>query len=473
MPPHMSYPGCREQRKQVLGLCNLVSKSDEDWREAAKKDKFADFVIITTTDQQHKDPVVAFARKGYDILLEKPMAVTPEDCKEIVDVCKASNVTMAVCHVLRYTPWVTMIKDVIDSGRIGDVVNIRLTEPVGFWHFAHSFVRGNWCKEGKSTFALMSKSCHDVDLIAYWMNPRKCVSVSSFGKLSHFTKSNKPAQASSRCLDCPVEQECPYSARKIYIDAYKSGNTGWPVKVITDIVDLENITKALRTGPYGKCVYDMDNDVVSHQVVNFQFDDGATANFSMVAFTKNICAREVKVYGTKGEITYEGGWDRMHICDFRTGNTEYWPIENKYPTEMAGHGGADFQLMKTFIEALKNGTAQLATNPEATLRSHLLVFAAEKARLENKVVTINADGDFVVQQDEATAHTSRATQQFLIDQGVDFVAKDGWPPQSPDSNPMDYAMWDSLAESEKVYMGQLIPFIENKRNKAKDILKTG
>ncbi|KAK3735878.1 hypothetical protein RRG08_041067 [Elysia crispata] len=461
-PSQMKVVGVAEPNQTRRdNLCKKVGTIGKeymfsDWREAAEKKKFADFVIITTTDQHHRDPAVAFARQGYDILLEKPMAVTLEDCKEIVKVCKECNVTLAVCHVLRYTPWVTMIKDVIDSGRIGDVVNIRLTEPVGFWHFAHSyvrgnwrntasstsslmakschdldlinywmspkrctsvasfgnlthftkenkvgfwhfahsFVRGNWRREDSSTFSLMSKSCHDVDLIAYWMSPKVCVSVSSFGKLSHFTKSNKPAQATSRCLDCPVEHECPYSAKKIYIDAYKSGNTGWPVKVITDIVDLENITEALRTGPYGKCVYDTDNDVVSHQVVNFQFDDGATANFSMVAFTKRLCAREVKVYGTKGEIVYEDGWDRMQICDFRTENTEYWPIQREFPSEMAGHGGADFQLVKTFIESLKSETKQMATGPEDTLRSHLLVFAAEKARLEKKVVNIEADGSF-------------------------------------------------------------------------------
>ncbi|GFN77105.1 hypothetical protein PoB_000361100 [Plakobranchus ocellatus] len=267
-------------------------------------------------------------------------------------------------------------------------------ELVGFWRFAHSFVRGNWRNSSSSSFSLLAKSCHDVDLINHWMAPKCCTSVSSFGHLTHFTKENKPAEAASRCLDCPIEQECPYSAKKIYIDAYKAGVRGWPIKDITEVVDLENITEALCKGPYGKCVYDMDNNVVSHQVVNFQFDDGATANFSMVAFTKHTSEREVKVYGTKGEIAYEDGRDKMHVCDFRTGNTEYWPILQDYPREMSGHGGADFHLVKTFIGSLKNGGQQIVTGPEETLRSHLLVFAAEKARLENKVVNIKPDGSF-------------------------------------------------------------------------------
>lgn len=365
-----------------------------DWRDAAKREKFADFVIIATVDQDHKEPAVAFARLGYHILLEKPMAVTEKDCREIVDVCKEHNVKLAVCHVLRYSAWVNKIKDIITSGQIGDVVSIRHTEPVGFWHFAHSYVRGNWRKEETSSFSLLAKSCHDLDLINYWMLPKKCVSVSSFGKLSHFTKKDKPVGAGSRCLDCSVESTCPYSAKKIYLRRVKEGHTGWPVCVVSDVPDIENVTEALRTGPYGKCVYDTDNDVVSHQVVNFQFEDGATVCFNMVAFTKRVCAREVKIYGTKGEIAFEAGWKDVQVFDFLTEQTTYHNVTSGHPNVMGGHGGADFYLMQAFINTLRGKGDMVVTGPEETLNSHLLVFAAEKARLENRVVTINPDGSF-------------------------------------------------------------------------------
>ncbi|CAL1545271.1 unnamed protein product [Lymnaea stagnalis] len=382
----------RERMVQAYDIAE--NKIFTDWRDAAKQEKFADFVIIATVDQDHKDPAVAFARLGYHILLEKPMAVTEKDCREIVDVCREHNVKLAVGHVLRYTAWVNKIKEIITSGQIGDVVSIRHTEPVGFWHFAHSYVRGNWRKEGTSTFSLMAKSCHDLDLINYWMLPQRCVSVSSFGKLSHFTKKDKPAGAGSRCLDCSVESTCPYSAKRLYLGRVKEGHKGWPVSVISDIPDIENVTEALSTGPYGKCVYDTDNDVVSHQVVNFQFEDGATVCFNMVAFTKRLCAREVKIYGTKGEIAFEDGWKDVQVFDFLTQQTTHHNITSGHPNQMGGHGGADFHLMQAFINTLGGKGEMVVTGPEETLNSHLLVFAAEKARVENRVVTINPDGTF-------------------------------------------------------------------------------
>ncbi|XP_025080794.1 uncharacterized protein LOC112556214 isoform X2 [Pomacea canaliculata] len=291
----------------------------EDWPEAAARDKFADCVIIATPDRKHKDPAVAFAKKGYHILLEKPMAVMEDDCREIVSVCKQNRVLLAVCHVLRYASWAQKIKEIIESGEIGEVVNIQHTEPVGFWHFAHSYVRGNWHNEATSSNALLAKCCHDVDLIAYWMSPHKCIRVSSFGHLSHFRKEDKPDGAGSRCLDCGIETRCPYSAKKLYIDRVKLGLTGWPVSVVAEVPDIESVTDALRHGPYGCCVYQSDNDVMSHQVTNFQFENGATCSLSMVAFTSRLCAREVKVYGTKGEIICDASHSpKVEVFDFLT-----------------------------------------------------------------------------------------------------------------------------------------------------------
>ncbi|XP_056410090.1 glucose-6-phosphate 3-dehydrogenase-like [Hyla sarda] len=198
-PKRMKVVGAVDPRSCTKDTLKMMFTIDEDkffddWREAAKLDKFADAVIIATPDRLHKDPAIAFAQKGYHILLEKPMAVTPEDCHEIVNACKENDVMLAVGHVMRYHPVSRKIKDLLDSGVIGDVVHIQHMEPVGFWHFAHSFVRGNWRNEEESTFSLLAKSCHDIDLICYWMGDRRCVKVSSFGTLSHFTKENKNPQ---------------------------------------------------------------------------------------------------------------------------------------------------------------------------------------------------------------------------------------------------------------------------------------
>ncbi|XP_071110368.1 putative oxidoreductase YteT [Haliotis cracherodii] len=387
----------REYQRNKVKDRNKVPSSNvfTDWREAVERDKFADCVIITTVDQDHKDPAIAFAKKGYHILLEKPMAVTEADCREIVTTCKHHNVCLAVCHVLRYVPWAKKIKEVIVSGRIGEVVNIQHTEPVGFQHFAHSFVRGNWRNASESSNSLLAKCCHDVDLIKYWFGDTRCQKVSSFGNLTHFRRADKPVGAASRCTDCPqeIETSCPYSAKRYYLDQVKSGNRGWPVSVITDVPDIESVTKALKTGPYGRCVYECDNDVMSHQVVNFQFEGGATASLTMMAFTKKVCQREVKVYGTRGEISCVD--DGIKVFDFITGQTTREDLEQDDFARQWGHGGGDYHLIHAFITAIKENRLDLIeTGADDTLNSHLLVFAAEKARKENCIVTINPDGTF-------------------------------------------------------------------------------
>ncbi|XP_053173198.1 putative oxidoreductase YteT [Scomber japonicus] len=369
---------------------NIVDENIfEDWHSIVEREKFADAVLICTPDRLHKEPAVAFAKKGYHVLLEKPMATTAEDCTVIVEACIQSGVMLSVGHVLRYDPVIHKIKELIDAGVIGDVIHIQHLEPVGFYHFAHSFVRGNWRNEEESSFALLAKSCHDIDLIHHWAGGRRCVKMSSFGSVSHFSKENKPAGAADRCLDCSVEATCPYSACKIYLDRVKQGHTGWPVSVIcpSSFPDIESVTEALRTGPYGRCVYECDNDVCSNQVVNMEFEGGLTAAFSMVAFTEEICQRKTTVYGSKGELSYDG--HGIQVFDFLTQKSTKHTAHNNAPGHfgMSGHGGADYHLIDAFISAVANNNPSLIrSGPEETLMSHLLVFEAERSRLESRVV---------------------------------------------------------------------------------------
>ncbi|CAG2189952.1 unnamed protein product [Mytilus edulis] len=369
----------------------------KDWKDAAQKEKIADCVIICTQDKLHKEPAVAFAKLKYHILLEKPMAPTEGECREIVKTCKSEGVLLQVCHVLRYSPWAMKIKEIIDSGRIGDVVNIQHLEPVGHWHFAHSFVRGNWSNEMESSNSLLQKCCHDLDLINFWMGKNRCEKISSFGNLSHFSHEHKPKGAASRCLDCPssIERVCPYSAKKVYLEKIANGHKGWPLSILHSSPDIENITELLKTGPYGKCVYDCDNDVMSNQVVNMQFKNGATASMTMIAFTEAICDRKVTVFGTKGELQCHGAGHSLVLYDFTRGDHDRIDTTAKMMKGLSGHGGADFYCMDSFVEAIvQNDPEKIRTGPDETFYSHMLVFAAEKARKETKVVSMAPDGTF-------------------------------------------------------------------------------
>jgi len=358
-----------------------------DWTQAAARERLADAALICTPDAVHAGPAVALAEKGYHMLLEKPMAPNEADCRRIYDAVTAAGVIFAVGHVMRYTAYTQRLKQLLDSGVIGEVVNVQHLEPVGFWHQAHSFVRGNWRNEGESSFMLLAKSCHDLDWLRYLMGAA-CRRVSSFGSLHHFREANKPAGAGSRCLECAVEADCPYSAKRIYLGRVARGHTGWPVDVLAPDVTEASVTEALRTGPYGRCVYDCDNDVVDHQVVSMEFADGRTASFTMTAFNAGG-GRQTRLFGTRGEIV--GDSSEIRHYDFLSGEWETIDTRAGDQTVLGGHGGGDFGLMYSFISAVGAGEpGRILSGPAETLESHLIVFAAERARREGTVVDVPA-----------------------------------------------------------------------------------
>lgn len=355
----------------------------KSWQEAAGRARFADAVIIATQDAMHAEPAITFAKLGYHILLEKPMAPNEKDCERIVQAVRANHNLFAVCHVLRYRTYTQKLKKTIDSGVIGEVVNIQHFEPVGYWHQAHAFVRGNWRNERETGFMLLTKSCHDIDLLSYLIG-EKCRHVASFGTLKHFRREEKPAGAADNCLDCGIEPTCPYSAKKIYLSRVRRGETGWPVDVLTSDTTETGVLNALRNGPYGRCVFNCDNDVVDNQTVILQFEGGNTASFTMTAFTEAV-QRKTRIFGTRGEIY--GNGSSIRIFDFLTDATKTIEVKETNTTILSGHGGGDYLLMDSFINAVaQNDARYILSGPEETLESHRIVFAAEKARKENRVV---------------------------------------------------------------------------------------
>ncbi len=296
--------------------------------------------------------------------------------------------------MLRYTTYTKKVKEIVASGRLGELISIRHLEPVGYWHQAHSYVRGNWRNERDSSPMLLAKSCHDLDWLRHIMDKR-CTQVSSFGSLMHFRPENRPPGAADRCLVCSIEPACPYSAPKIYLGRVRRGETEWPVNVLTPDVTEAGVTEALRTGPYGRCVYACDNDVVDHQVVNMQFEDGATAGFTMTAFNRKR-DRETHIFGTRGELYGNGQF--IEVYDFLTDNTERLDVapasDGSIPSTgsgqaLSGHGGGDLALMTHFVGALiRNDPSLILSGPAESLETHMMVFAAEQARRENRVIEV-------------------------------------------------------------------------------------
>jgi predicted dehydrogenase len=374
-------------RNSIVGNHSIPSENVfTDWRDMAARERFADAVVISTQDNMHVEPVEAFAAKGYHILLEKPVAPTEEECIRVAKAVKAAGVIFGVCHVLRYTNYNSKIKEIINSGALGDIVSIQHLEPVAYWHQAHSYVRGNWRNESESSFMLLAKSCHDIDLIHYFLDHAPCTAVSSFGSLMHFRPECKPEGAADRCLDCSIESNCPYSAKKIYLEPLAKGHTSWPVDVVDPQTTEATLIEALRTGPYGRCVYTCDNDVVDNQVVNMNFATGQTASFTMTAFT-DYAGRQTRIFGTRGQLT--GDSKMIKVFDFLTEMVTEIDTLAGYADLDGGHGGGDYNLIKCFVQAVRNNDQSLLlSGVDESLASHRMVFAAEKARVENRVVEL-------------------------------------------------------------------------------------
>lgn len=345
--------------------------------------KLADAMLICTQDRQHVPHAVAALKKGYDVMMEKPISPKLEDLQEITKVARENGRRVVVCHVLRYTPFFQTIKKTIDSGALGEVVSIQALENVRYWHQAHSFVRGNWRREEDTSPMILAKCCHDLDYLV-WLCGRKCERVSSYGSLMYFKESNAPEGAALRCTQgCKAKDGCPYDAEKIYLTNKDTGilcgNVEWPIDVLAENPTEEKIRHAIETGPYGRCVFHCDNDVVDHQIVNMQMEGGASLSLTMSAFT-SIGGRTIKVMGTLGDL-----WGDMHENRIRIGvfGKEPQVIDlGKEEKDFAGHGGGDRLLMEQFVDLMQgkepDGTI---TTLETSVESHLVALAAEKSRL--------------------------------------------------------------------------------------------
>ena len=350
-----------------------------DWREFVARPKFCDAVVIATMDREHMEPAVACLRKGYDLLLEKPMAVSLADCRAIEAAQRASGAIVGVCHSLRYQKGFRKVRDLIAAGAIGKVVSMDLVEGVAWWHQAHSFVRGNWGNEGRATFMLMGKSCHDIDYLCF-LAGGQAKQVSSYGALNFFRREHAPAGAGDRCVDCAIERTCQYSAIRQYVE---SDRNHWPAAACAAVHTREAHLAAITTGPYGRCVWKCDNDVVDHQTVNLLFPNDVTATFTMTAFTQDN-ARRLRVFGTAGELEFDQ--KTIGVRTFADGNDELITLGE----EPGGHGGGDARLLRDWVAALHTrDTAGVVANAQESLASHEVVFAAELSRREGRTVTLD------------------------------------------------------------------------------------
>lgn len=361
------------------------------WEELAECGQFAQAALVTTQDQMHVEPAIAAMQAGYDVLLEKPMAHTLEGCVALVQAAERTGRVLQICHVLRYTAFWRALHEVVTSGRLGKIITVEHRENVAYYHMAHSFVRGNWRNEALSSPMILAKCCHDLDILT-WNLGAPCERLSSFGSLIHYRPESVGPEIPGRCTDgCPIERECPFSAIQIYLEGRPFGHAlaettapdVWPFNVITHDLTAAGRRAAVETGPYGRCVYRSDNDVVDHQVVSMQFAGGTSVALVMHGHS-NEEHRSLRYDGDRATLRARFGHPSEITIYDHGGGVEQVPLVQE---PESGHGGGDHGLMRDFLAVLRGEAAPL-TSARASLESHLLAFAAEEARLGGRVVAM-------------------------------------------------------------------------------------
>lgn len=376
------------RNKLGVPLQNCFSSAEE----LLSKEKLADCIIIASMDKDHYAHTLKAIEKGYDVLLEKPISTNESECEEIGLKAKEKGVHVRLCHVLRSTVYFRKLKELIESGVIGDVCGINHIENVAFWHYAHSFVRGNWRNSVETSPIILQKCCHDADILT-WLLQDKPETVSSLGELRYFKKENAPKGSVSRCSkECAVYDSCPYNAEKYYlVDSFLNATeekrkANWMLRAICrGEISEEKIRSGLKTGDFGKCVFNCENNVVDHQCVLIKYKKGTLATITMSAFTQS-CYRQTKIFGTLGEIEANDGDNLIKVRNFAKGTQEIIDI-NELADDFSGHNGGDTIMLKEFlarVEDRKNGIKDFDDGiDDDIILSHKICFAAEKSRQQN------------------------------------------------------------------------------------------
>ena len=388
--------------KEVFNLTEDALFNNLD--EFLAKDIKCDFVINGTMDALHYETSIKLLNKGYNLLLEKPITANVNELLEIQDLANKKNLRVVVCHVLRYTMFYSKIKEVIASGVIGKVVNIQMNEHVWHGHFINAYVRGKWRSEKEcGSGLLLAKCCHDTDLLCWLNSDTEPVSVSSFGSRSLYTPKNAPEGATEYCYNCPKQSQCVFNAmdfelNKDYCPQYTWADINKPIDQITHEEKIE----FLKKDSYGKCVYKTDMDIVDRQCVSVEYENGSISTLNMVGGA-TIAGRHIHIIGEMGEIVGYIEENKFVVrkffaCDREEQlkqNQEVYDLDKLYILEtkdqsVTGHYGGDFFIMKDLLKLLRGEGGSLATTDiNDSVKGHLVCYAAEIARKEKRVVSIN------------------------------------------------------------------------------------
>lgn len=363
-----------------------ADKCYKNMQDVLDQGKIADCVIDGTMDQYHMETAIPFLEQGYDMLLEKPIVNNRKDLLKIRDTAKAHGCKLMICHVLRYAPFYRKIKELLMDGVVGEIVNIQTSERVGAFHSSVSYIRGKWnsTKECNSSF-LLAKCCHDIDLLCWLNNSTVPTKVSSMGGRDYFIEEKAPKGSGTRCLvDCPKEirEKCIYDAQNMYLDNCLIPQYPWQCtgKNWQDVTEEEKVESLKTYNPHGKCIYKAGGDIVDHQNVIVEFDNGSTAVHTLTLGAMRP-GRSIWIQGTEGEIE---GWvddDHVMIRKYDPKTSWFQEYEEKVGVEdgvVDAHFGGDRGLVRDFCTMMEGVESSISrTSIDDSINSHLICYAAD------------------------------------------------------------------------------------------------
>ena len=354
------------------------------WTDLVARPQIAPALVNATMDRTHHPSTLALLEAGYDTLLEKPIAATPQECLEIVRAAESTGRLLQIAHVLRYAPFFVRIRDLVASGRLGEIVSVDWRENLVYWHFAHSYVRGNWANTVRTGPMILTKCCHDLDLLVWMFG--ECTSLASSGSLTHFRRDAVGPEIPDRCTDgCPIAAKCAFFAPRVYLERLRQNADSFAVAAITLDRTPEGVMRALETGPYGRCVYRCDNDAVDDQVVLMRFAAGPSVSLTMQGLS-HAEGRTVRIDGSRATLLANESRGEIDVHDHLEGTIERISV----PLGVGGHSGGDEGLMRAFANAVRGERSGVLTSAKESVESHLMAFAAERARSNGEVVEMAA-----------------------------------------------------------------------------------
>lgn len=346
-------------------------------------DKLADAVIISHYDLLHYDTAQVLLVKGYDVLVETPVANSLDGLVHLKEYSlKNKDRLFMVAYNNRYSSFYTKLKEIVDDKKLGDLINISYNVDIGYQNFVHNYVRGNWRITSDTATIMLTNSCQDIDMMIN-LSKGKCQKVSCFSDLRIFNWENFNTKMSENCFRCSEEESCPFSAKKIYLQEDKFINNSVHINPTKD-----NLEAILKQGPYGKCVFYCDNDVCDNLTSIFKFDNKVTSNFNINAFTKES-DKKIRLFFKEGEVEASFKQKEIKIKSFLNTDEKIIKIDQE---------NTDEKLFLDFIDRVKNKNYKSCiSDVGSVIESHVATFAAEFANVSETVVDIKSFFDDAVE----------------------------------------------------------------------------